>query len=181
MVITTGPSWVICCGGAATRSRGTTRGGGNCRRLGTRERIRRTNLGTVKRQRQRRRWEQQVATVTYRAVNAVVDNASVIVAEDLSRTFTGGNKRGADTNRRLAAWTKGITAEALKNVSGRRRSAVRLVNAAYTSQVIPGTSLFGRRVGDRLYCPHRGRVVWPAGGGAGRKRPGRAPDGHPRP
>jgi hypothetical protein len=39
---------------------------------------------------------------------------------------------------------------------------VRLVNAAYTSQVIPGTSFLGKRVGDRLYCPHRGRVVWPA-------------------
>ena len=39
---------------------------------------------------------------------------------------------------------------------------MRLVNAAYTSQVIPGTSLFGKRVGDRLYCPHPGRVVWPA-------------------
>jgi len=43
-----------------------------------------------------------------------------------------------------------------------RGSAVRLVNAAYTSQVIPGTRLFGRRVGDRLYCPHPGRVVWHA-------------------
>jgi IS605 OrfB family transposase len=131
-------------------------------RHGTAERIRRTNLGTIKGHRQRRRWERQVATVTYRAVNAVVDKASVIVAEDLSRTFTGRNKRGANTNRRLAAWTKGITAEALKNVSGRRGSAVRLVNAAYTSQVIPGTRLFGRRVGVRLYCPHPGRVVWHA-------------------
>jgi IS605 OrfB family transposase len=131
-------------------------------RHGKAERIRRNNLGTVKRHRQQRRWEQQIRTVTYRAVNAVVDKATMIVAEDLSRTFTGRNKRGADTNRRLAAWTKGITAEALKNVSGRRGSAVRLVNAAYTSQVIPGTSLFGRRVGDRLYCPHGGRVVWHA-------------------
>src|ERR1700716_2456829 len=43
-----------------------------------------------------------------------------------------------------------------------RGSAVRLVNAASTSQVIPGTSLFGKRVGDRLYCPHPGRVVWHA-------------------
>ena len=39
---------------------------------------------------------------------------------------------------------------------------MRLVNAAYTSQVIPGTSFLGRRVGDRLYCPHPGRVVWHA-------------------
>jgi hypothetical protein len=92
----------------------------------------------------------------------VVDKATMVVAEDLSRTFTGCRKLGADTNRRLAAWTKGITAEALKNVSGRRGSAVRLVNAAYTSQVIPGTSFLGRRVGDRRYCPHGGRVVWHA-------------------
>jgi hypothetical protein len=131
-------------------------------RHGKAARIRRNNLGTVKRQRQQRRWEQQVRTVTYRAVNAVVDKATMIVAEDLSRTFTGRRKRGADTNRRLAAWTKGITAEALTNVSGRRGSAVRLVNAAYTSQVIPGTSFLGKRVGDRLYCPHPGRVVWHA-------------------
>ena len=39
---------------------------------------------------------------------------------------------------------------------------MRLVNAAYTSQVIPGTGFLGKRVGDRLYCPHRGRVVWHA-------------------
>jgi len=129
---------------------------------GKAERIRRTNLGTIKKHRQQRRWEQQVRTVTYRAVNAVVDNATMIVAEDLSRTFTGRRRLGADTNRRWAAWTKGITAEALTNVSGRRGSAVRLVNAAYTSQVIPGTSFLGKRVGDRLYCPHGGRVVWHA-------------------
>jgi hypothetical protein len=91
-------------------------------RHGTAERIRRTNLGTVTKQRQQRRWEQQVATVTYRAVNAVVDKARVIVAEDLSRTFTGRRRRGADTNRRWAAWTTGITAEALTNVSACGRS-----------------------------------------------------------
>jgi hypothetical protein len=39
---------------------------------------------------------------------------------------------------------------------------VRLVNAAYTSQVIPGTGFLGKRVGDGLYCPHPGRVVWHA-------------------
>jgi hypothetical protein len=82
--------------------------------------------------------------VTYQAVNAVVNKATMIVAEDLSRTFTGRNKRGADTNRRLAAWTKGVTAEALRNVSGGRGSVVRLVNAAYTSQVIPGDGDIGR-------------------------------------
>jgi hypothetical protein len=38
----------------------------------------------------------------------------------------------------IGAWTKGVNAEALANVSERRGSALRLVNAAYTSQVIPG-------------------------------------------
>jgi hypothetical protein len=68
-------------------------------RHGKAERIRRTNLGTIPRHRQRRRWEQQVRTVTYRAVNAVADTATMIVADDRSRTFTGRNKRAADTNR----------------------------------------------------------------------------------
>src|ERR1700716_850740 len=40
-----------------------------------------------------------------------------------------------------------------------RGSAVRLVNAASTSQVIPGTGFLGKRAGDRLYCPHPGSVV----------------------
>jgi IS605 OrfB family transposase len=126
------------------------------------ERIRRNNLGTVKKHRRERRWRQRVRTVTYRAVNAVADKARVVVAEDLARPFTSQAKLGKNTNRRLAAWTKGLTAQALKDVSERRGSALRLVNAAYTSQVIPGTHSFGRRVGDRLHCPHGGRVVWDA-------------------
>ena len=38
---------------------------------------------------------------------------------------------------------------------------MRLVNAAYTSQVIPGTSALGVRDGDRLHCTSCG-VVWDA-------------------
>ena len=38
---------------------------------------------------------------------------------------------------------------------------MRLVNAAYTSQVIPETGAFGRRVGDRLHCTGCGGV-WQA-------------------
>lgn len=100
--------------------------------------------------------------MTYRAVNAVVDAASTVVVEDLTRPVISRRRLGRTTNRRLAAWTKGVTAQALKDVSDRRGSAVRLVNAAYTSQVIPGTDLLGRRAGDRLHCPHQGRVVWDA-------------------
>lgn len=122
------------------------------------DRIRRNNLGTVKKHRQECRWKQRVRTETFRAVNAVVDNASVIYAEDLTQQFASRASLGRTTNRRLAAWTKGITAEALSNVSARRGSAVRLVNAAYTSQAIPTTGALGRRSGDRLHCTGCGDV-----------------------
>lgn len=125
-------------------------------------RIHRNNLGVLKKHQQQRSWRSRVRDVTYKAVNAVVDKASVVIAEDLTRPIQRRAKLGKDTNRRLAAWTKGVTAQALMNVSDRRGSAVRLVNAAYTSQVIPGTSSLGKRTGDRLYCPHPGRVEWDA-------------------
>ncbi|MGI8307364.1 zinc ribbon domain-containing protein [Saccharopolyspora hattusasensis] len=125
------------------------------------DRIRRNNLGTVKKHRQDRAWKTRVRDTTYRAVHAVADDAAVIVAEDLTRRISG-RSLGKNTNRRLAAWTKGVTAQALHDVSERRGSSLRLVNPAYTSQVIPGTSTLGRRAGDRLHCPHGGGVVWQA-------------------
>lgn len=82
------------------------------------------------------------------------------VAEDLTKTFTGRKSLGRNMNRRLAAWTKGITAQALTDVSERRSSALRLVNAAYTSQVDPRTGLLALRAGDRLHLP--GGVVMQA-------------------
>ncbi|MFC9245137.1 zinc ribbon domain-containing protein [Streptomyces sp. NPDC057136] len=129
--------------------------------LGKAQRIRDNNLGTLKRNRRSSRWEQCVRSVTFQAVHAVADKATVIVAEDLTKTFAGKKKLGKNTNRRLAAWTKGVTAEALRAVSDRRGSAVRLVNAAYTSQVVPFTNILGVRKGDRLHCTECG-AVWQA-------------------
>ncbi|MCD0444527.1 zinc ribbon domain-containing protein [Glycomyces sp. A-F 0318] len=125
------------------------------------ERIRVADLGTVKRDRHRRVFKAKVRTITFAAIHRVMDKAGVIVAEDLAKTFVGRKRLGKNTNRRLAAWTKGVTAEALKSVSDRRGSAVRLVNAAYTSQVIPGSDAFGVREGDRLHCTEC-RAVWQA-------------------
>jgi hypothetical protein len=123
-------------------------------------RIERNNLGTAKRARQAARWRARVRTITYRAINQVVDKASVVVAEDLAKPFTGRTTLGRNTNRRLAAWTKGITARALHDVSERRGSALVLVNAAYTSQVDPRTGLLAVRHGEWLYLP--GGVVMQA-------------------
>ena len=125
------------------------------------QRIRDNNLGTAKKERQTREHYVRVRDITYRAVHGIVDDAAVIVAEDLTRPIKG-KSRGRDNNRRMSAWTKGVIAQALNDVSERRGSSLLLVNAAYTSQVIPGTSTLGRRVGDRLYCPHGGGVVWDA-------------------
>jgi IS605 OrfB family transposase len=125
------------------------------------ERIVRSNLGTVKRDRRRLRFRQHVRTETITAVHALVDKAGHIVAEDLTRTFVSRVRLGRDVNRRLAAWTKGVTAEAITNVSERRGSALTLVNAAYTSQVAPCCGVLGRRSGDRLDCTGC-RAVWQA-------------------
>lgn len=122
-------------------------------------RIRGNNLGTLKRDRRSAAWQRRVRNLTFKAVHAVADKAAVIVAEDLTKTFAGVKKLGKNTNRRLAAWTKGVTAEALNAVSDRRGSAVRLVNAAYTSQVVPFTNILGVRKGDRLHCTEC-RAVW---------------------
>lgn len=122
------------------------------------ERIRKHNLGTLKRERRTARFAGQVRTLTYEAVHAVVDKAHTVVTEDLTRPFSGHVRRGKAMNRRLAAWTRGLTAQALRDVSERRGSALVLVNAAYTSQVDPVTNAFAVRRGDRLHCP--GGVVW---------------------
>ncbi|MFI0349020.1 zinc ribbon domain-containing protein [Actinomadura sp. 9N407] len=125
-------------------------------------RIRDNNLGTSKRERRSSSWKCRVRDLTFKAVHEVFDKAHTVVAEDLTKTFSGRKKRlGKNTNRRLAAWTKGITAEALAAVSDRRGSAVRLVNAAYTSQAIPHTDILGVRAGDRLHCTRCG-AVWQA-------------------
>jgi hypothetical protein len=124
------------------------------------DRITRCNLGTAKKARARHRFEGRARTVTFEAVHAVIDKAATIVAEDLTKPFAGRN-HGRNMNRRLAGWTKGLTAEALHSVSERRSSALVHVNAAYTSQADPGDHCtLGVRRGDRLHC--ESGVVWQA-------------------
>ncbi|MEU5943910.1 transposase, partial [Micromonospora sp. NPDC047548] len=124
-------------------------------------RIKTNNLGTTKRDRQAARHRAQVRTEIFTAVHEVVDKAAAVIAEDLTKSFAGRKTLGKNINRRLAAWTKGVTAEALKNVSERRGSALVPVNAAYTSQTCHRCGAFGRRSGDRFHCTRCG-VVWQA-------------------
>jgi transposase len=55
-------------------------------------------------------------------------------------------------NRTMSGWAKGSLAEALDSVTKARGSCLRVVNAAYTSQMDSKTHrLEGRRVGDKFY------------------------------
>jgi IS605 OrfB family transposase len=126
------------------------------------DRIQSSNLGTKKRARRHRAFETAVRSVTFTAVHQVFDKAKHVVAEDLTRVFSSRKKLGKNINRRLAAWTKGVTAEALNSVSERRGSALTLVNAAYTSQVVPCCRILGKRSGDRLHCASGCGAVWQA-------------------
>ncbi|MEO3863913.1 transposase, partial [Acrocarpospora sp. B8E8] len=126
------------------------------------DRIQSSNLGTKKRAKRRRAFEATIRSVTFIAVHQVFDKAKHVVAEDLTRSFLSRKKLGKNTNRRLAAWTKGVTAEALNSVSERRGSALTLVNAAYTSQVVPCCRTLGKRSGDRLHCTNGCGAVWQA-------------------
>ncbi|WP_205650542.1 RNA-guided endonuclease TnpB family protein [Actinoplanes solisilvae] len=125
------------------------------------DRINRNNLGTVKRDRQAATHQARVRSEIFTAAHRVVDKAVVVVAEDLTKTFAGRKPLGRNINRRLAGWTKGVTAEALKNVSERRGSALVHVNAAYTSQACHQCGSLGKRSGDSLHCTMC-RVVWQA-------------------
>ncbi len=110
------------------------------------------NLGRKKLNRQAQKHQAKVKTIVYTAVNAVVNKAAVIVTEDLTSPIAG-KKFSKDVSRRLSAWTKGVIADAIENVSHRRGSTVAYINAAYTSQMDSrhGT-LSGKRNGDHFYC-----------------------------
>ncbi|BCU07975.1 RNA-guided endonuclease TnpB family protein [Allochromatium tepidum] len=117
-----------------------------------REHIRRFNLGRRKLDRQINKTQARIRDTVFQAVHTVVDKAAVIATEDLTAPMSG-KSFGKNVNRRLAAWTKGVIAEALDSVSSRRGSTVVPVNPAYTSQIDSRNGcLLGKRQGDRFYC-----------------------------
>jgi len=109
------------------------------------------NLGRKKLDKQAIKHQAGVRTIVHEAVNQVIDKAAVIVTEDLTSPIAG-NKFGKNVSRRLSAWTKGVIASAIENVSRRRGSTVIYVNAAYTSQMDScDGSLSGKRRGEKFY------------------------------
>ncbi|WP_242469464.1 transposase [Rhabdochromatium marinum] len=124
----------------------------NTRNPRKREHICKFNLGRKKLDRQMDKTHARIRNIVFQSVHQVVDKAAVIAAEDLTAPMAG-KSFGKNVNRRLAAWTKGVIAEALNSVSSRRGSTVALVNPAYTSQMDSRNGcLLGKRQGDRFYC-----------------------------
>ena len=116
------------------------------------ERIRKNNLGRKKLNARKRRHRQKVRTKIFTAAHALLDKAGTVVVEDLTKNIRGYD-RGRNMNRRLAGWVKGLIQEAIESASRRRGASVNVVNAAYTSQWLPGCSAFGKRIGEFIYCP----------------------------
>jgi len=117
-----------------------------------RQKIIDNNLGRKKLNNRKRKHTANVRDLIFKATHSLVDKASTIVCEDLTSS-NNGKSYGADQNRRLASWVKGIIAEAVESVSRRRRASVSLINGAYTSQIDSRYGiLLGKRTGDRFYC-----------------------------
>ena len=116
------------------------------------ERIRKNNLARKKLNARKRRHRQKIRTKIFTAVHALLDKAGTVVVEDLTKQIKGYD-RGRNMNRRLAGWVKGLIQEAIESASRRRGASVNVVNAAYTSQWLPGCSALGKRIGEFIYCP----------------------------
>lgn len=115
-------------------------------------RIKKNNLGRKKLNARKRRYRQKIRTKIFTATHTILDKAGELVVEDLTKPIRGYD-RGRKMNRRLAGWVKGLIQEAIESASRRRGASVNVINAAYTSQWLPGCSAFGKRIGEFIYCP----------------------------
>jgi len=116
-----------------------------------RKNIRKYNLGTIKYEKKKQKYQAQIKYIVYNSIHQLVDKASVIIAEDLN--FSGNRKKySKDINRYLSAWARSHIFEGLKNISKVRGSDLRFVNAAYTSQMDSKSGkLEGKRDGDKFH------------------------------
>jgi len=115
------------------------------------ENIYKFNLGKKKLQKQYEQQRQRIRNIAFQAAHTVVDQAGEVRAEDLTKAFAS-KISWKKYNRTMSGWAKGSLAEALESVTKARGSCLRIVNAAYTSQIDSKTGrLEGRRVGDKFY------------------------------
>ncbi len=113
--------------------------------------IRTRNLGRKKLAKQYTHQKQVIRNIAFQAAHSIVDKAKEVRCEDLTKPFASKHK-WKKFNRTMSGWAKGALADALNSVTKARGSRLRVVNAAYTSQIDSKTRrLEGRRVGDKFY------------------------------
>lgn len=125
------------------------------------------NLGKNTWRRRETRKKAKLTNQVRASINTLFDSCGVVVTEDLS-TAIKGKKRSPAMSRNLAEWCKGIIQTGLEEIANRRQSVVRLVNAAFSSQVdCRNGTLLGCRCGDsfltfdgmRLQADHNAAVT----------------------
>jgi IS605 OrfB family transposase len=122
------------------------------------ENIRKNNLGRQKITKRTRATQARLKAMIRKDVKVIFSRYGTVVCEDLAATFKS-KSLGKNTNRKLSAWCKGEIHRALTEIADRTGSVVKVVNAAYTSQVdhLTGT-LLGTRQGDR-FIRYTGDVI----------------------
>jgi hypothetical protein len=109
------------------------------------------NLGRIKLESRRNTAQAKLRTIAYQSAHNIIDQAKVIVSEDLTSPIAK-KENWKKYNRRMSAWAKGVLAQALNEVSVQRNAEHVLVNSAYTSQMDSINGLLeGKRVGDKFY------------------------------
>ncbi|MEX6431097.1 transposase, partial [Ferrimicrobium acidiphilum] len=98
------------------------------RHIAKADRIKNNNLGTKKVKARKDKAQKRIANIASKAAHSVVDKASVVVSEDLSRSITKKHP-WKKHNRRMSAWAKGTLAEALESTTQQRKARHVLVNA----------------------------------------------------
>ena len=115
------------------------------------ENIQENNLGTKKTSNRRNCTRNKLRDTAYKSAHAIVNQAQLIIAEDLSQPIASQQK-WKNYNRKMSNWTKGILSSALREVTAYRHAHLHHVNAAYTSQMDSTTGLLkGKRVGDKFH------------------------------
>ena len=116
------------------------------------EKIKKHNLGYKTNSRKLAKEKATIKTFIRGDLNRVITTGIVIYAEDLSRQIKNKNQ-AKSINRKLNQWMKAEVQSALEASARRTGSIVKLVNAAYTSQMCSQTgTLLGSRNGDSFTC-----------------------------
>ena len=117
------------------------------------ENIRKFNLGKVKHNKLKNKYDSEVDKLINRGIKDFIinDKPKVIVVEDLSFVVKNKGKRNKKTNNKLSGFVKGKIQERIEYISDLNGITTEKVNAAYTSQIC-SCGHFGVRKDNIFHC-----------------------------